>query len=153
MVIANNPGSLGTGSVTLNNATTVRVVAGSPSVTNATLSGFNGGTNWTVNTTGVTTPAFNGNTLTLTDNVGNEARSVFFNTPQSVASNFAIGFTYTATGTVGGLADGTAVIFQNDPRGLTALGGGGGALGYMRYHAECRLRNQRLCSQHHWYRC
>ena len=28
------------------------------------------------------------------------------------------------------MADGAAVIFQNDPRGATALGGGGGALGY-----------------------
>jgi fibronectin-binding autotransporter adhesin len=130
LVIANNPGSLGTGPVTLNNTTTLRVVAGSPSVTNATLSGFNGGTNWTVNGNSVTTPAFNGNTLTLTDNVGNESRSVFFNTPQSVAGSFALGFTYTATGAIGGLADGAAVIFQNDPRGLTALGGGGGALGY-----------------------
>jgi autotransporter-associated beta strand protein len=130
LVIANNPGSLGTGPVTLNNATTLRVVAGTPSVTGATLNGFNTGTNWTVNSAGIVSPAFTGNTLTLTDGANNESRSAFFNTPQSVSSNLAIGFTYRATGTIGGLADGTAVIFQNDPRGATALGGGGGSLGY-----------------------
>jgi hypothetical protein len=137
LVIGNNPGSLGTGPVTLNNATTLRVVSTSPIVTNPTLSGFGGtstsvtgaGTPWTVNNAGIASNPINSNVLTLTDGVNGEQRSAFFGTKQSVAGNFAIGFTYTATGS-GTLADGTAVIFQNDPRGLTALGGGGGGLAY-----------------------
>ncbi len=128
LVTANNPGSLGTGAVTLNNATTLRVVAGSPSVASPTISGFSNGTGWTV--AAGSSGSFSGNTLTLTSSLNGQTTAAWFNTPQSVASNFAIGFTYQATNGSGTPADGTAIVFQNDTRGTAALGGGGGGLGY-----------------------
>ena len=65
--------------------------------------------------------------LTITPNVGNQANSVIFNQPVST-HNFTASFTYTDV--TGGGADGFALMLQNDPRGTTALGGAGGALGY-----------------------
>lgn len=65
--------------------------------------------------------------LTLTDNNNSEASSAFNLTPQNI-SNFTAAFTYQAGG--GKAADGAAFVIQNDPRGATALGDGGGALGY-----------------------
>jgi hypothetical protein len=50
---------------------------------------------------------------------------VYFNTMQNIAS-FSTTFTYTKNG----LADGATFIVQRDPRGLSALGGGGGNLAY-----------------------
>ena len=119
-------GSLGTGPVTINNGATLRVVANPSNL----ISGFNGGTNWTVNSNGITFPPFpTPNTLALTDDNGNEARSAFFNVKQPIVSGnqgFRASFTYLNDQG----ADGTAFVIQNDPRGATALGGGGGALGY-----------------------
>ena len=93
--------------------------------------GFNGnGLNWSTNQVGnyypYSAPTFAGNVLTLTDGNGNEAQSVFFNSPQYIGA-FKAAFTYQAGGNR--VADGATFCIQNDPRGTTARGGGGGDLG------------------------
>lgn len=95
--------------------------------------GFNGnGLNWSVNQIGnydtniYSTPTFGNNLLTLTDGNGNEAESVFFNSPQYIGA-FEASFTYQAGGNR--TADGATFCIQNDSRGSTARGGGGGDLG------------------------
>jgi hypothetical protein len=70
-------------------------------------------------------PSISGSTLTLTTAASNEASSAFFNVRQSVGP-FVATFTYQATGSF----DGFAFVLENDSRGLNALGGGGGDLGY-----------------------
>lgn len=83
--------------------------------------------NWSSNQVGVfTTPTISNNVLRLTDGGGGEARSVFFQLPQYIGA-FQAKFTYQD---VSGGADGVAFVLQNDPRGIAALGGGGGSLGY-----------------------
>jgi hypothetical protein len=68
------------------------------------------------------------NTLTVTTAANGQASSAFFNTPVGY-QNFSASFTYTDTlGTPP--ADGIAFVLQDDPRGVNALGGGGGQLGY-----------------------
>ena len=71
--------------------------------------------------------AISGGTLTITTTVNSQASSAFNNTPQNIG-NFTANFTYTDVSTGG--ADGFAFILQNDPRGLNALGDGGGSIGY-----------------------
>jgi predicted alpha-1,2-mannosidase len=71
-------------------------------------------------------------TLTLTDGGISEAGSAFQSIPQTVAG-FHAEFTYQADNFGGpppGGADGATFILQNDPRGVKALGGAGGGLGY-----------------------
>jgi len=92
--------------------------------------GFNGsGLNWTVSGNGYyaySPPTVTGNVLTLTDGAGGENLSFFFDSPQYIGA-FAASFVYQAGGNKG--ADGVAFCIQNDPRGASALGGGGGQLG------------------------
>ncbi|HKD37571.1 MAG TPA: hypothetical protein VKB78_12250, partial [Pirellulales bacterium] len=94
------------------------------------LSGFDGGSNWTVNNKKGTSPPFpSKDTLRLTNNDTEVARSAFYNRPVPIVSGskgFTASFTYRATGDRD--ADGVAFILQNDPRGASALGGHGGAL-------------------------
>jgi autotransporter-associated beta strand protein len=86
----------------------------------------NGGNGW-----GATPPpAVTGNVLTLTDGNGDERRSIFYDTQVAANHAFTAKFTYQSIGGNGGQADGAAFILQNDPNGVMALGGGGGALGY-----------------------
>ena len=88
-----------------------------------------------VNTSGLVVSAgFNEDKmlLTLTDGGADEAASAFSNVPQTVAG-FHAEFTYQADkfgGPPPGGADGAAFILENDPRGVKALGGAGGGLGY-----------------------
>lgn len=92
--------------------------------------GFDGsGLNWTVSENGYyvySPPAITGNILTLTDGAGGENRSAFFNNPQYIGA-FTASFVYQAGGNKA--ADGAAFCLQDDPRGPSALGGGGGQLG------------------------
>lgn len=71
-------------------------------------------------------PVFNGNVLELTDGGGGETRAVFFDDPQYIGA-FTASFVYQAGGN--NAADGIAFCLQNDPRDISALGGGGGSLG------------------------
>ena len=87
------------------------------------------GLNWSVSGSGyyVYSPApIIGNILTLTDGAGGEDRSCFFNNPQYIGA-FTASFVYQAGGNKA--ADGATFCLQNDPRGSSALGGGGGQLG------------------------
>ncbi len=88
----------------------------------------NNGTDFTVNSVGITSTPFSGNVLTLTDGGGGEARSAFFNAPMNIASSFTTSFNYTVNS--GGGADGMAFVLQNSPNRLAALGNTGGGLGY-----------------------
>ncbi len=93
---------------------------------------FNGdGSGWTFNSGSGGPPALSGNVLTLTDGVNGEARSIFFNTPVYIGA-FQASFDYTATPSTpgGGLADGATFCIQNSSAGASAVGGGGGSLGY-----------------------
>jgi hypothetical protein len=105
-------------------------VSGVGRVEASSITGFDNGAEWTVNSSVITSSAFNGNTLTLTDSEAWEARSAWFDTPQSVSA-FTVSFTYTAN-QLGGTApaDGIAFAFQNAASGLNALGEYGGYLGY-----------------------
>ncbi len=86
---------------------------------------FSGFTDFTVN--GGATLDGSSSTATLTDNFGNESRSVFSNAPVSVASGFTASFTYTPSGNRA--ADGaTFTIQSNSP---SAVGTGGGGLGFL----------------------
>jgi Concanavalin A-like lectin/glucanases superfamily/PA14 domain/Bacterial lectin/Immunoglobulin I-set domain len=72
-------------------------------------------------------PVISGTAVMLTDGIGNEDASVFLQYPQYISA-FIASYTYQDVG--GGGADGMAFVLQNDPRGPSALGGGGGGLGY-----------------------
>lgn len=79
----------------------------------------------------VNSGSFNGyyssNTLfQLTDGSGGEATSGFSNSLQDV-TGFVATFDYLATTAS---ADGAALVFQTDPRGVAAIGAAGGSLGY-----------------------
>jgi hypothetical protein len=92
--------------------------------TNANFYGV--GLNWTLNNNN-DQPTITDNVLTLTTNGPIEASSAFFNIPQSIDS-FTASYTYIASGDKG--ADGTTFCLENDPAGVSALGGAGGDLGF-----------------------
>src|SRR5690242_16924702 len=103
----------------------------------AALVGFGGNamTGWTPNanaaaaTAGVPNVSGPGDAtdvLQLTTQANSEATSYWNNTPQNI-TNWVANFTYTDVATGG--ADGFSFTLQN--QGPTALGGGGGALGYV----------------------
>ncbi len=86
---------------------------------------------WQINSNGITSTPVTNNVLTLTDGGGGEARSAFVLTPISTTSNFIGSFVYKPNG--GGLnsgADGVTFTIQNSAAGASALGAGGGSLGY-----------------------
>jgi autotransporter-associated beta strand protein len=97
------------------------------------ISGFGGtGIGFTVNSSGINGTPITNDVLTLTDGNSSEARTVFYNTPIDVAVPFTTSFVYKESeGGSTALADGAAFILQNDSRGLSALGAGGGGLGYL----------------------
>lgn len=123
--VAGNP--LGTGPVSINGGTLVIGPNGSG------VTGFSGGTNWTVNNTTITSAAFpSAETLQLTDDAANEARTAFFKNQVAVNTSFTASFVYTPSHNpdLSSAADGMAFILQRDTRGTAALGGNGGNLGY-----------------------
>jgi len=68
--------------------------------------------------------------ITLTNGGTFRAASIFCRHRQNIQA-FQAGFTYQAKpGHASMFADGLAMVFQNDPRGVQALGGDGGGLGY-----------------------
>ncbi|MGB7846594.1 MAG: L-type lectin-domain containing protein [Candidatus Acidiferrum sp.] len=88
-------------------------------------------------------PVVNGNGLTvlrLTPNTPgvpssawytNPANSVELPVPLPLANGFSTTFTFQITAPAGiGSADGIAFVVQNDPTGTSALGGGGGGIGF-----------------------
>jgi autotransporter-associated beta strand protein len=131
-VQANTPGSLGAGPVTLNNGSTLKLIANPSTV--APVVGFGGGANWTVNNINNTSTPFTGDVLTLTDGNGGEVRSAFYNSRVPIVygnHGFTASFTYQDVNPpAGGGADGVTFTLHNDLRGPTAIGGGGGGLGY-----------------------
>jgi len=96
-------------------------------------SGGTGPTQYTLNgnadatTAGV--PNITGGVLNVTTAANNQAASAYYNTQQTL-NNWTASFTYTRAGGSATPADGVAFVVQNDARGATALGGGGGAMGY-----------------------
>jgi hypothetical protein len=85
---------------------------------------FYDGSAWTLNN-GATIDA--SGVLTLTEGVGGQFRSAFFNSVVPIDA-FSASFVYQDVN-MGG-ADGAAFILQNAPEGPAALGPGGGFLGY-----------------------
>jgi autotransporter-associated beta strand protein len=114
-LLVRNSKALGTGEVTVNSG-------GALSFGAATA--INGFSNFAFNGGAV---ADNSNsTVTLTDNLGNQARSVFSNAPFTISDGFTASFTYTSGGNRA--ADGITFTVQNNSP--NAVGGGGGGLGY-----------------------
>lgn len=72
-------------------------------------------------------PTISNGVLNLTTAANGEATSAFFNTAQTI-TNFTASFTYDFLNGSGNPADGFTFLLQN--QGLTARGGGGGAVGY-----------------------
>jgi hypothetical protein len=114
-------GDAGTYQLQINNS------AGGASSSLATLTltriALNNGSGWTQNgNIGVSN-----NMAMLTDGNVNEASSTFLNYPVYVGA-FKASWIYQDIG--GGGADGTVFVAQNSPAGPSALGGGGGGLGF-----------------------
>ncbi|MDE3068423.1 MAG: hypothetical protein KGJ60_12865, partial [Verrucomicrobiota bacterium] len=119
---------VGAGSQTTNSIPTTLVVMSSGVISGVPIGFSSNGVGWTTNQGGTNyvSPFVTNGVLTLTDGAGNESRSFFFNYPQYIGA-FKASWTYQDVTTNG--ADGTTFCVQNDPRGPTALGSGGGFLG------------------------
>lgn len=70
-----------------------------------------------------------GNVIQVTPALNNQAGSFWYSTPQPIVNGFDTVFTIRITPN-GTPADGMTFAIHNDPAGATALGTGGGALGY-----------------------
>jgi hypothetical protein len=78
--------------------------------------------------TGAGLGGMSNNAVTMTVNAGNSQSSCFLSNKIDITS-FSASFIYLDVTGAGG-ADGVTFCLQNDTRGVTALGGGGGSLGY-----------------------
>ncbi|HZM05896.1 MAG TPA: immunoglobulin domain-containing protein, partial [Candidatus Saccharimonadales bacterium] len=99
-------------------------VYSSPAPLTVTLIGFNNGAGWSSNGNA----SINNGALSLTQGTPSQTSSAFLTEPVDVGA-FRASWTYQDIG--GGGADGTAFVLQNDPAGTAALGGGGGAIGFV----------------------
>ena len=115
-VQANGSSALGSSPVTLNNSG-VLSLGSPPSFAGFENTSLNGGA--TVDPTN--------SIVTLTTDQGGQSRSVFTQSKYSVGDGFSASFVYTASGARA--ADGITFTMQNSSP--TALGGGGGSLGYV----------------------
>jgi fibronectin-binding autotransporter adhesin len=114
-LLVRNSQALGSGPVTVNAGGTLSFGA-STAINGFSAFTFNGGA----------TADPTNSTVSLTENLGNQTRSVFSNTPLTIADGFTASFTYTAGGNRA--ADGITFTVQNNSP--SALGTGGGGLGY-----------------------
>jgi hypothetical protein len=115
-VVTNNALSMGSSPVMLNNGGVISL-SSPPSFTGFGNVSLNGGA--TLDPTN--------SIVTLATNLGNQTRSVFTQSKFSVGTGFSASFVYTAAGNRA--ADGITFTVQNSAP--TALGGGGGGLGYV----------------------
>jgi hypothetical protein len=89
---------------------------------------FNNGNGWALNSGAVITPSFpNPTNLTLTDGIGGEASSAFYDVGQYVGG-FLASYVYSPSGSLA--ADGVTFCLQNSVRASNSVGFGGGDLGY-----------------------
>ena len=98
----------------------------------ADILGFGNFTNFTLppnQTDGSSAPAVSPGMIHLTNNGGGEARSIFYDVPQSV-SQFTASFTYQAVGGDGGSDAGACFVLQNSAAGIHAIGGASRGMGY-----------------------
>jgi hypothetical protein len=96
----------------------------------ADITGFGDGSQWTINSGGTIPPAIISPTdLQLTAASNGQSGTAWFNTPQEV-DNFTAQFHYNFFNGSGTPADGVTFAMQNSAGGTSALGGGGGSLGY-----------------------
>jgi Concanavalin A-like lectin/glucanases superfamily/Bacterial lectin/Immunoglobulin I-set domain len=79
--------------------------------------------------TGAGGAGMSNNAVTLTDNVGNTIGATFMSNKIDITS-FTAQFVYQLAVGAGNGADGVTFCVQNDPRGVGAIGGGGGSIGY-----------------------
>jgi autotransporter-associated beta strand protein len=118
-------GALGAGTATLSGGT---LDLSGPTA----LTGFGGmGTGWKQNNGAGAAGMFLGpDVYEITQNLGNEANSIFYATPEQPTGGFTVSFTYSdQTANTGG-ADGVAFVLQNAGAGASAVGGAGGGIGY-----------------------
>jgi hypothetical protein len=93
-----------------------------PVVTHASIVGFGDFSQFTINKNDSgSAPTFPASGTIQLVNGSNEARSIFFNTPQAV-SQFTASFTYQVIN--GAQNEGADLVLQNDPAGKTAVGSG-----------------------------
>jgi hypothetical protein len=102
------------------------LLGATPAFAQTLINGFGNGAGFTLNSNGAL-PTISGGALTITTNSGDEARSVFYDTPVAAAP-FTAQFIYQASGSKD--ADGITFVIENDPRGVNAIGGLGSGLGY-----------------------
>lgn len=109
----------------------ITLVAGISATATADVVGFNNLSGWMYNQsdTGAMASLPNADTIHITNLGTNQARSIFFGEPQSVAP-FLATFTYRAMNTSGTNNLGATFTLHNDPRGIEALGGSAGAFGF-----------------------
>ena len=110
------------------------IIAAFAAATHADVIGFNSlnPSEWTYNQSdeGAMASVPDPDTVHITNLGFNQARSIFFNEPQTVAP-FTATFTYQSISGPGSSAGrGATFTIHNDPRGPEALGGSGSALGF-----------------------
>jgi autotransporter-associated beta strand protein len=125
------PGLLGNNLFTLQGTGTLSLAGVPP----GTVGGFGGnGLGYTINSevpVQGNAPSVANNVATMTSSTNNQTRSIWRNIQVPTTGNFTASWTWQVTGGSGGNpADGFAFALQNDPAGVSALGGGGGSLGY-----------------------